>query len=835
MDDYSNDSTDTQVLYFHSQSPPPELGYEKMNGTDQMVEDTEPLDDAVSLDDSSDGTPLVTLDFDSQVVEDSECAEDGLRPLEITEYDKEVVLDSEDEGNSVQQCGTEALIVDESPNVGRDYSRKVARDQEFTELNYTGSQEPRESSQANALEFVDNYLLLNNVDSFRGTTPINIVRKKVSPVSRIKGCQSLAKQLKTRSSGGENGAFNWVDNDYCGGIDFLSKKVAVSPSLDLRPAVDSRKEMSRYNLASELNVENDSVKNSNEVLNKIQLGKDSDAYSIEESASHVFDVGFGTQMAAEAMAALSHSCNCTNNVCECFQNPSQGVAKSEIGLKNSCLQKGMFSDLEDIKEMSKQRESYAYANSSWGYSSYLELDTEFEIPTKRKRSNISAKRLNNEFSAGIPVNKIKEDVTGKLNKKEGEAGSVKLGETINDTVKSGIITYKRKKRSLCAKPSQVLSGRGNCTKGESFAQWKTGSETKKESDSPAKRNNAIMEGSLITYKRKRIVRVDKVLDAEGKLTKLCCNSPDVLKNNEQTQQPCSLEVPSLANSLNYNGWSFRKGKRMPRRRRIHSNGANNMSTNDGIEGEEKPCYEILPKSSLSKELLRLGIPDSKPGLKFKDLRKKMNTSDVKVLFSQHLDDDIIRQQKKIIARLGIAIASCSMDATHFIADHFVRTRNMLEAIALGKPVVTHLWLESCGQASCLIDEKNFILRDAKKEKKLGFSMAASLARATHHSLLKGMSVLITPNVKPDEGMIASLVKAVHGQVMENCQMSGQKIPDDLLILSCEEDYALCVPYIDNAVYSSELLLNGIVIQKLEYERHRLFTNQAKRNKRSSTR
>ena len=76
------------------------------------------------------------------------------------------------------------------------------------------------------------------------------------------------------------------------------------------------------------------------------------------------------------------------------------------------------------------------------------------------------------------------------------------------------------------------------------------------------------------------------------------------------------------------------------------------------------------------------------------------------------------------------------DATHFIADDFVRTRNMVEAIALGKPVVTHLWLQSCGEACCHIDEKSFILRDAKKEKEIGFSLPTSLARARQSPLLK---------------------------------------------------------------------------------------------------
>lgn len=91
---------------------------------------------------------------------------------------------------------------------------------------------------------------------------------------------------------------------------------------------------------------------------------------------------------------------------------------------------------------------------------------------------------------------------------------------------------------------------------------------------------------------------------------------------------------------------------------------------------------------------------------------------------------------QVLGRLGVSVASSMTDATHFIADQFVRTRNMLEAIASGKPVVTHLWLESCGQANCFIDEKNYILRDSKKEKEFGFSMPASLARACQYPLLK---------------------------------------------------------------------------------------------------
>lgn len=93
-----------------------------------------------------------------------------------------------------------------------------------------------------------------------------------------------------------------------------------------------------------------------------------------------------------------------------------------------------------------------------------------------------------------------------------------------------------------------------------------------------------------------------------------------------------------------------------------------------------------------------------------------------------------------MARLALTTASSIFDATHFVADKFARTRNMLEAMALGRSVVTHQWLESCGQANCLINEKNYIVRDLKKEKQFCFSMPVSLAYACQNPLLK---VLLT--------------------------------------------------------------------------------------------
>lgn len=243
------------------------------------------------------------------------------------------------------------------------------------------------------------------------------------------------------------------------------------------------------------------------------------------------------------------------------------------------------------------------------------------------------------------------------------------------------------------------------------------------------------------------------------------------------------------------------------------------------------AHKSLSRSSLTRELARLESTSTSPS-KLNDMRRKKDMGSFQICFSNHLSQDVIKQQKKILARLGMQVASSASEATHFVADKFVRTRNMLEAMAMGKPVVTPMWLESCGQASCYIDERNYILRDGKKEKEIGFSMPVSLARACQHPLLQGKMLFITQNTKPNQELISSLVTTAGGQLLKRITRSmtkGAKLPENLLVVAGEEDFAICSPLLEKgaAVFSSELLLNGIVVQKLEYERHQLFLERVK--------
>ncbi|KAJ3702011.1 hypothetical protein LUZ61_005716 [Rhynchospora tenuis] len=240
------------------------------------------------------------------------------------------------------------------------------------------------------------------------------------------------------------------------------------------------------------------------------------------------------------------------------------------------------------------------------------------------------------------------------------------------------------------------------------------------------------------------------------------------------------------------------------------------------------------RPSVQKEMLRLERLESSSVTKWKDLRVRRDLAEARVLLSNHLDDKVTRQQRKILKRLQIPEAFSMSDGTHFVADKFFRTRNFLEAMARGKPIVTPSWLERCNLSNQFVDEKNFILRDAKKEKELCFSMPNSLATSSHSPLLKGKRVLITPSVKPSLEVVRSLVIACGGTPMERIVSSliKGKVRDDLLLISCEEDFQTCRPLLEKGVdaYSSELILNGIIIQKLEFGRHQLFSDRVKRTR-----
>ncbi|KAL6210459.1 hypothetical protein ACLB2K_015691 [Fragaria x ananassa] len=877
----------------HSHSHP--SGFKKLRDESDhnhpQFQDTEPFDEAVVPD-----SPLME---DTQVLDYSDCDE-KMR----TGFEEEVVLDSEDE----EVNGSRLVTL-----------RDMSSDQICAAgLSYVDSQEPGEESQATALDFVDQFVSLNDDLSlnYPGIDTRKTTKVKSPPVTSTKGTQSLARMVELQSQNEKAKAFKWVDLPEHGSFRYLDKKMEsslVNPKGKAQSNNVARKEKVRHanetksissgngskeksiirNLnkditESEGKIGNESVNASEDHLNEkpteLQLEPSDEGGDVAD----MFDIGLDTQIAAEAMEALAYG---GPPGCNTVDVGSGGATESTAHIEHCSLEKSDFSNAGDISKNVNRRNRSTRIPRKAGASSETpskkqELYPDLAAATNVKKSRFFGESCSNSAEASLcresPKSVKKMKLQSAVDYSKGGSGKHQATQSmlgsrsrrIEDGSNNGIITYRRKKRSLNAQSPEMISS------------------SEAGSDEPVEKTNNVKKNDIKCYRRKKRKAAKEspvYVSSEGNSSSKACNlklglrshpkgkrtgrnagknfcrapipsAPFPLLGKDSSpfdeklersnnmagkeQSSCSPPVVSLNNNSDRTLLELQSGKLVgtdPTFSGIECTAPSNSTTgiNVGLskyvshDYHKKQCNKNLPKSSLMKELIGLGVSESMPDFTWKDLRRRRSMAYVQVLFSQHLDDDIIKQQKKIIARLGISLASCSMDATHFIADQFARTRNMLEFIALGKPVVTHLWLESCGEANCLISEKSYILRDAKKEKEIGFNMLVSLDSAKRCPLLKGWKVFITPNIKPGKEMMTSLVKTAQGKPVEKAQIStakGKRILDELLILSCEEDEAICLHFLEKgvAVYNSELLLNGIVTQRLEYNRHQLFTDVVKK-------
>ncbi|KAK8635962.1 hypothetical protein V6N13_004673 [Hibiscus sabdariffa] len=927
--------------------------------------------------------------FHTQVVDD------GMGHMEPCELDNEIVLDSEDEGscriisgseNNAQRksegripCLNDADSINKQLATAKGWSSvlpnssdgKQEGNLEIGRLEYVDSREYEDSSQATALCFVDNFLSFNIVDMCQGVEEKTRIKSPL--VSSAKGTRRLARIIKRGSPVKEMGAFEWIESCQQVEADTFIKRGIVSSEFgdfshqdlhskgsrrlrnkhegeiahlhnDIRGSSHSlsifKDHCSEVSIGIEKESEGSDIHGSFKEFDEVMPTKSSsEKFEVSVTARDVpglFDVGIGTQIAAEAMEALYYglppSCN-TGDTGEGLENTftdlQEGETKSRTSLEQNSLPKVVAYETGEVAKESIRRKRSArrynkdISSSSWNYD-YQKLSHKIEpngYKCKQSKvdesiSNKNLKKCENYVNPSVPdeqtlLGKQPSQEEPVIHKSRQTADGVTLKKTkdqvdkprvmTNNVNGESMLTYKRKRKSVVADPPpKLLTGKQKCSKLHSYASTEAsdGKPSEQQQSSPEEAAIArLLRLEVSIYSRGEndmhasftsVVAEEQNLDSVRSQKLLedgetnSCNfnlkgqmqtnlSQLPLENNSDeslSRNSCNVQVAgdgtnndlTVANisardldraraaetgKLDYvDSTSITNGLKNHNfgeslRNSIESSGTEFNTTlgckksvnmvplnNRSYEYQRRPYNRNLPKPSLLKELIGLGIPELISDFAHRGFRTRKELAHVRVLFSQHLDDDVIKQQKKISARLGISIASCSTDATHFIADKFVRTRNMLEAIAVGKPVVTPLWLDSCGQASCLLDEKKYILRDAKKEKEIGFSMAVSLARARQYPLLKDKKVCITQNVKPNKEMITSLVKAVGGEVVETSQKmtaTDQKLQVDILILSCEQDLPICTPLLEKgaAAYSSELLLNGIVIQKLEYGRHQL--------------
>ncbi|CAI9761440.1 unnamed protein product [Fraxinus pennsylvanica] len=865
-----------------------------------------------------------------------------------------------------------------------DIEKDVTYERSCARFNPVESPEPAEFSQSRALDFIDHYLSVSDLNLCENVETKKTNRIKSPATLRSKGTQSLARRVNLGIIDCNSTTFDWTGKENeNGGYTFLGttddtifgwegnksgsafvhqesdivglqKKSFllqskyqltgnISSSNNLGTKLICPNEVDRVATNSRVTVENNFIE-LDEQFGAGQLEQHLQNVSDERDTSEIFDIGFDTQMAAEAMEALISAPPPTSNAdftCQFFDDTfvhsSEGANKKHKSNDCTYIENDFLGSADKRKQTKHVKRSAKRVNGniSCSLNEHFEGQRGTVSPLLPKKNLMKEPLTEKDLNGRNPGNK--------KNSNHGRAPRTVVQHKEDGFTEKDSLKEVRKNKFLlesigcnlddqCSKDkfsnsSHAARGTGNYSSVISFEKAEDSIDSSEERTNDIMKSGAPQQGrNMISFHedvcksgvRGNCLKLDSVscfqdtthpLKHQDKLNLVVGSplklNPWIYPRRKRTRHnvPChsnsnQLRQSKIVHEKNENRCHSREFQFSLKRNRLASSTRQNIGDWDCLEfnnnvsastmvqvpvdldrsikskqsgkldggcpipsvgtsgimkldalpdGNSKglQVYERGKKSKqprnnpsrspLMKELVRLGYTESLPDFLAKDLRRRKVAAKACILFSQNLDANILKQQRKIVAQLGFSIASCCSDATHFVTDRFVRTRNMLEAIALGKPVVTHLWLESCGQVGCFIDEKSYILRDDKKEKKIGFSMPVSLTRACQHPLLEGKRVFATPNVKPGIDVICCLVMAVHGQAVQKLQSAKGKdhvIPDDLLILSCEEDYKMCVPFLEKgaSIYSSELLLNGIVIQKLQYERHQLFKDYAKTRK-----
>ncbi|CAH2053114.1 unnamed protein product [Thlaspi arvense] len=789
----------------------------------------------------------------------------------------------------IQKCSPSMYV--EKKNEGNKTARKLFLEDDSPEencpgLSYIDSQEPGEASQANALKLVDK-LISESCLEFAVEADADCGRRteeKSKSVPTVKGPQELAKKASYKARAVGKGIFDWDDSreDEGGGdicrrrkeefFGFASKerKSSTLPREQKRElihesdgtgvAVDKK----RAHSDSRLLQHSLTRSQKNIQATKKNLGKELDAV-FEDRSNKICDMqdlialGYDKQVAAEAVDALSSG----------DRSKVDAEASCLTGKKLSPGEERGFSDGGVITRQSK------------GTKRIQAMGKDELLKRRMKKASPSpAKACGKNIKRSSKVNQLEKEGPCSRKRRKVQTTSRETKKNLFDDLDE---ISKESNTRMFDRREEVEAGPDTQMAAEAINALHSGDareidpEPKCLAGKKSLREGGISSRGVVTRKSKRLNGIHAV-DSDVELSKprtkkarsvlaKACEKNDKLDTPDEVTVSSTEKGREELSNKHCTSKLLKQSSRgeatlltTPKRRRSarishdqdnETGRSSDPAVDTPVNSKMVPSKSVSPicmgdeyyrlsckgsrTSKTTRDFRRLASTLVEPIPETKSTRKRRDLGSVRVLFSQHLDEDVTKHQKKILARFDISEASSMMEATHFIADNFMRTRNMLEAIAAGKPVVTTQWLESIDQVNIYVDEDLFILRDSKKEREFGFNMGVSLARARQYPLLQGKKVFITPNTKPGLNTITTLVKAVHGMPVERLgrsTLSEDKVPENLLVLSCEEDRDMIIPFLERGteVYSSELLLNGIVTQKLEYERYRIFTDHVRRTR-----
>lgn len=618
-------------------------------------------------------------------------------------------------------------------------------------LSYVDSQEPGDLTQDNALDFVEKFLKDNSLEFDQGGDTRKLDGKvQTKSVLSSKGQYKLANIVNCIRTVGESRAFDWDDNqeDEGGGDLFCKRKEEFfseprklkgkepdfngdkeeSLSIQNRKSrlfcSDSRLEL-RKGKENKESVQEANVKCKKNLCNKLGQQKDEDACTGEleenniEPEQEVSNVGFDTQMAAEAIESLFNGENVDklvnneanwhleNSPKDSFRGSTTGKPDSSLNSRRSS-KRGHASSFGVIFRQSKKRNHECSGNLMKACEN--KTGKRLEESKKRDADGIFGNENTGRVSRNGRSMAQKRLLRGKIveispiarrtrhSMIESQSKKAKISSSEQSILKVGFLIKKRggnhairdSKAKRTKSPDAVSET--ICTKSNEGTRNDATSLIVEQSSSDVLAAQVSLPDELLgqtVNRRKRSCNTKKTRSSLHVLSPLALNEnlerPSSGTGADQTHGgsvtadmdgQASIEdsngtnvIPQL-NEKNdgYMVSSVVKSTldESPSQRRKSSDTvcttpSDNCRTpiNDaspvcmGSEYYKQSCKKSHSKSTLLKELRDLTATGLVPGSLSTESRKRKDMNDVRVLYSQHLDENIIKQQKKVVSGFSL--------------------------------------------------------------------------------------------------------------------------------------------------------------------------------------
>lgn len=192
----------------------------------------------------------------------------------------------------------------------------------------------------------------------------------------------------------------------------------------------------------------------------------------------------------------------------------------------------------------------------------------------------------------------------------------------------------------------------------------------------------------------------------------------------------------------------------------------------------------------------------------------------KILFTGISNNDY----NKLLTKLGASQVEDPTKCTVLVTDKVRRTIKFLCALALPVPIVSVDWLINSEKAGHFVELENYILKDPAAEAKFRFKLGKSLEKAKEHKLLKGYTLILTPNTSPSPLELKNIIISCDGKAL--LRPPPKLWPQQSVIISSKEDLTVAKKFLAKApktvtVQSTEFILTGILRQELEFNEFKL--------------